>query len=174
MLKTAYFYQGELYECIKQLFETDSSSFFFLSYPQKDFFPQIYATDFDFLQFVSVDSMNNVIGYMSGKINHEYEKLENLEVINFSGRPNIIFSKDILNYFDKVFLYKHLRKIEFSCVENNPCLAMYRRLMKKIDGNEVGIFHDSVKLTDGVFYNNVMFEIIRENYQCAMKKKYPF
>jgi len=87
-----------------------------------------------------------------------------LEVINFTGQPNITFSKDVENYFDEVFLCKNLRKIEFTCIEENPALKLYRKLIKKLGGREVGIQLEEKKLTDGKFYNNVIFEIFKEKY----------
>ena len=170
MLELAYFNQSELYECYKKMYEDESKMYFYLSYPQKDFVPVIYSNDSEYLQFVSKDSKNNVIGFFTGYINKEYQSLQRLELIKFSGRINIIFSKDVEAYFDSVFLYKNLRKIEFSCIEENPAISVYRKLIKKFNGREIGTEINSKKLTDGNYYNNVLFEIYRENYLAVMEK----
>lgn len=170
MLDYAYFNQSELYDLYKKKYEEEEQFFFFLSYPQKDFFPRIYPNDSDFLQFVSKDKNDNILGYISGKINHEYQLLQHLEILNFTGKPNIVFSKDVFNYFDKAFFYKNLRKIDFTCVERNPALKCYRKFVKKVNGHEIGIQINEIKLSDGNYYNNVLFEIYREEYLKTMKK----
>lgn len=108
--------------------------------------------------------MKAKILFFTGRINKYYELLENFEVINFTRKANFTFSKDIEEYFDKAFRYKKLRKIEFSCIEENPAILIYRKLIKKLNGNEVGTFKKSVKLTDGNYYNNVFFEIFSEGF----------
>ena len=163
MLDYAYFRQSELYDCYRKVY-TRKELYFFLSYPQKDFLPNIYCNDSDYLQFVSLNSAKEIISFFNGYINKDYQRLQNLEVINFTGQPNITFSKDVENYFDEVFLCKNLRKIEFTCIEENPALKLYRKLIKKLGGREVGIQLEEKKLTDGKFYNNVIFEIFKEKY----------
>lgn len=164
MLEPAYFNQDKLYEAYKKIYTEKNDLYLYIYYPQKDFYPYISNNDSEFLQFVSKDSKGNLLGFLTGYINRGYDLLEKFEVINFTRKPNIIFSKDIEAYFDEVFFYKNLRKIEFSCIEQNPVLDMYRRLVKKLNGHEIGIARESVKLTDGKYYNNVLFEIIREGY----------
>ena len=131
MLDYAYFHQGELYDCYRKVY-TRKELYFYLSYPQKDFLPNIYCNDSDYLQFVSLNSAKEIIGFFNGYINKDYQSLQNLEVINFTGQPNITFSKDVENYFDEVFLCKNLRKIEFTCIEENPALKLYRKLIKNL------------------------------------------
>lgn len=170
MLEIAFYNQNQLYECFKNIYITNNSLSFYLSYPEKDFIPIIYNNDTEYLQFVSKNNEGEVIGFMSGWINRDYELLQNLEVINFTGKPNIIFSKDIEKYLDQVFLYKKLRKIEFTCIANNPALKCYRKLIKKLNGREVGKLIAARKLTDGNYYDNYIFEIFREEYLISMHK----
>lgn len=92
MLDYAYFHQGELYDCYRKVY-TRKELYFFLSYPQKDFLPNIYCNDSDYLQFVSLNSAKEIIGFFNGYINKDYQSLQNLEVINFTGQPNITFQK---------------------------------------------------------------------------------
>ena len=46
---------------------------------------------------------------------------------------------------------------------------MYRKLIKKLGGREVGILKENKKLTDGQYYDEVIFEIFREGYIAAKK-----
>ncbi len=164
MLEPAYFNQDKLYTAYKTLYTENSELLFYLYYPQKDFFPIIHENDSELLQFVSKDYNDKLLGFFTGYINKDFELLEKLEIINFTGKTNFIFSKDVERYFEKVFLYKRLRKIEFSCIDKNPSINLYRKLIKKLNGNVIGTFRDSVKLTDGKYYNNIFFEIFRDDF----------
>ena len=65
MLDYAYFHQGELYDCYRKVY-TRKELYFYLSYPQKDFIPNIYCNDSDYLQFVSLNSDKEIIGFFNG------------------------------------------------------------------------------------------------------------
>lgn len=46
---------------------------------------------------------------------------------------------------------------------------MYRKLIEKLGGKEVGILKENVKLTDGNYYDEVIFEIYRDVYTQVKK-----
>jgi RimJ/RimL family protein N-acetyltransferase len=81
----------------------------------------------------------------------------------------LIFSKDTKLFFDEIFIHRNFRKIVFHAIEQNPATKMYRKLIEKLGGKEVGILKENVKLTDGNYYDEVIFEIYRDVYTQVKK-----
>lgn len=48
---------------------------------------------------------------------------------------------------------------------------MYRKFVKKFNGREVGILQKNKILTDGNYYDEIIFEIFREGYLNGNKIK---
>lgn len=168
MLELAYFNQAELYDCLKHVV-TNKDLYFYLMYPNKFFNFRIDNNDSTSIQFVSKTQTGEIIGFFSAYINSSHDYIENLDFINFSGRPSIIFSRDTKLFFDEIFINRKFRKITFYAIAQNPAVKMYRKLIKKLGGQEVGILKENKKLTDGQYYDEVIFEIFREGYIAAKK-----
>lgn len=168
MLELAYFNQAELYDCLKHVV-TNKDLYFYLMYPNKFFNFRIDNNDSTSIQFVSKTQTGEIIGFFSAYINNSHNCIENLDIINFLGYPSIIFSRDTKLFFDEIFINRNLRKITFHAIEQNPAVKMYRKLIKKLGGREVGILKENKKLTDGQYYDEVIFEIFREGYIAAKK-----
>ena len=67
-------------------------------------------------------------------------------------------------FFDEIFINRNLRKIVFHAIEQNPAVKIYKKLVKKLGGKEVGILKENIKLTDGNYYDEIIFEIYRDIY----------
>jgi hypothetical protein len=168
MLDYAYFYQNELSECIRKVL-TDENLFFYFMHPSKFFSLRIDLNDHDSIQFVSKTLDDKIIGFLAAYISHDNNCIYNLDLINFTGKPNLIFSKDTKLFFDEIFIHRNFRKIVFHAIEQNPATKMYRKLIEKLGGKEVGILKENVKLTDGNYYDEVIFEIYRDVYTQVKK-----
>lgn len=163
MLDYAYFHQNELYECIRKVVNDEKLNFYFM-YPSKFFSLRIDSNNHDSIQFVSKTIDGEIIGFLAAYINHDNNSVYNLDLINFTGKPNLIFSKDTKLFFDEIFINRNLRKIVFHAIEQNPAVKIYKKLVKKLGGKEVGILKENIKLTDGNYYDEIIFEIYRDIY----------
>lgn len=171
MLELAYYNQEELNKCIQNIVKNKDLYFYFM-YPYIFYSIQIEESDFNSLQFVSKNTIGEIVGYYTAIINRSNEYIEGLGVINFTGKSNIIFSKDTKSFFDEIFINRNYRKITFSAIEQNPAVKLYRKLIKLVNGKEVGTLRENKKLTDGKYYDEVIFEIYREGYLDAIKEYY--
>lgn len=168
MLELAFFNQNELFSAFKEIINKRDIYFYFM-HPSKFYAFPIDTSDFDVIQYVSKDTNNKVIGYFSAYINHPNECIENLDIINFTGSPSIIFSRDTKLFFDEIFLVRKFRKLKFHAILQNPAIPMYRKLIKRLNGREVGILKESKKLLDGKYYDEIIFEVFRGEYLHATK-----
>ncbi len=168
MLDYAYFHQGELYDCLRETLK-NKDLYFYLMFPSKFFSFRIYENDRDAIQFVSKNSDGKIIGFLSAYADNENNLIENMDFINFTGKPNATFSHDSKLFFDELFIKRNFRKIIFKAIVKNPAVPMYRKLVKKLNGREVGILKENKKLTDGKYYDEMIFELYRDGYLNAIK-----
>jgi hypothetical protein len=168
MLDYAYFHQGELFECLKKTVR-DKNLYFYLMYPAKFFSFRIDENDRDSIQFVSLASNNKVIGFFAAYADNTNNLIYNMDFINFTGKINSVFSKDVKMFFDEIFINRNFRKINFYAIEKNPAVKMYRKLIKKLGGREAGILKENKKLTDGNYYDEVIFEVFKDDYLGSTK-----
>lgn len=163
MLDYAYFHQNELQECVRRTIYHKDLYFYFMC-PGKFFSIPIERDDWNSIQFVSVNPENKVIGFMAAYVDHRNNLIYNMDFINFLGQANFIFSKDAMLFLDELFLVRKFRKIMFNAISKNPAINMYRKFVKKYGGSEVGVMKENRLLTDGNYYDEVIFEVYRDKY----------
>lgn len=163
MLDFAYYNQMELNLCIEKVVNNKDLYFYFM-FPYKFFSINIENSERNSIQFVSKNSEGNIIGYLAAYINHFDNSIENLDIINFTGKTNITFSKDVKLFFDYIFNNKGFRKIIFHVISKNPSVNLYRKLIKRLGGREVGILKRNKKLTNNEYYDEIIFEIFIDEY----------
>lgn len=168
MLDYAYFHQGELQECVRKAV-TDKNLYFYFMCPAKFFSIPIERDDWDSIQLVSVKPDGELVGFMAAYADHRNNLIYNMDFINFSGRPNPIFSRDAKLFFDELFLVRKFRKVMFNAISDNPAVEMYRKFIKKFGGREIGIMKENRLLTDGKYYDEIIFELYREVYIKTVK-----
>jgi len=111
------------------------------------------------LQYVSVNSKDEVIGYIEASIDIKVNSVSSLYVLNFYDQ-SLCFSKDFYGFLD--ILVHRYTKVNFSVVVGNPAEAMYDRVIKKYGGRIVGVKEDHVNI-DGTLHDFKMYEILRKN-----------
>ena len=170
MLEPAYFYQNELNDCMKKV-SMNKDLYFYFMYPTKFYSILLDNNESDSLQYVSKDSKGNILGYFAAYIGHDDNHIKNLDMINFSNSINIVFSKDAIKFLDKIFLEKKFRKVIFYTIADNPAVKIYRKLIKKFNGREVGCLKNEKLLTDGTYHDEIIFEIFLCDYIKNTKKR---
>lgn len=121
---------------------------------------------------LSVDKEDNIIGEISYDKNKTGEIATGLAIIKFVNDPtaNMIFGSDVLRTFRDFFESRGGGSIEFRGIPDNPAFAHYERIVERLGGRKVGVIERAAKLSDGKFYDEVLFQITKENY-FAFKKK---
>ena len=124
------------------------------------------------LEFVSINSQNEIIGFLKCDINRAVHYAHNLRIINFEEKPNFLFSKDLKEFIiDILFLKFRFNKLQFTCVVGNPIEKTYDRLIAKYGGRIVGIYEKDVRLIDNKIYDLKLYEITREVVLSKLSKR---
>ena len=121
-------------------------------------------------QFVSLDKEGNVIGYIKYNINRQTCNCNGLAIINFTDNKSV-FGMDLGQALIDIFERFKFRKLNFSVVIGNPIEKSYDKMINKYGGRIVGIYKQEVKLIDGEYYDEKLYEITREDYLKSVKSK---
>jgi len=176
MLKRAILYVPQLTGCFAKYADDPINIFYQESYI--DFNPKIEDNCWKIHQFVSVDSSENVIGYLNAAVSQKGHFINNLAIIRFlkNSRYNVTFSKDLAEFFEFLFLFYKYRKIDFGVSLNSPNQTWYKKYVNKYGGRIVGILKQHFARIDGTITDYEMYEILLgdfcEKYQKFHPKRY--
>lgn len=170
MLKPAILYKQQLSWIIPML-AFDPRYKFWLSDCYTTYEIEIENGTWSKLQFVSVDSKDNIHGYFNATIHRAAHYVSNMGMVNFSKNPSFIFSKDMSEFFLSLLLQHNFNKLVWSMVKGNPAEQIYQRVCDKYGGRKVAEFRDNVKLTDGKLYNECFFEIMKKDFEEKIGEK---
>ncbi len=120
------------------------------------------------LQFVSMNRDGNILGYLVAVINWASNAVTHIGAMNFTGKVNFTFSKDIHRFLNDLFLKYGFRKVRFAGLSQNPAVNMYAKYAMKYGGKEVGRFREEVKIGDQ-YCDMVTYEVFRECFIKAYK-----
>ena len=117
------------------------------------------------LQYVSIDpKTGEVIGYISASIDRICHYAHSLVAINYTKKPNIIFSKDFVTFIKQLFEVYKFNKVQWSVLINNPAEKMYDRFIEKHNGRIVGIYKEETYTFDHELCDKKLYEILRKDY----------
>lgn len=115
-------------------------------------------------QFASVRN-GEVIGYIGYKINRaDGDAVYALSIINFEESPSATFSLDLGKALKNIFEKYNFRKLTFSVIVGNPIEKAYDKMCERYGGRIVGTLKENVRLFDGKYYDEKLYEIMREDY----------
>lgn len=114
--------------------------------------------------FVSVDSDNNIIGYICYSITWNTRSANHFGIISFD-KGNLKFIKDVMISIDECFTKYNLNRVEWYCYEDNPAINMYRNFIKHHGGVQSSYYREVSLLMDGKLHNTVGFEILKSEYK---------
>jgi len=162
MLKQAILYEEKLKRKYLEAICDDHFKFY-ISNSFRTFTFQLANDDCWKIQMVSVDTGNNLIGYMAADIDRDSRVISCFGIMNFTKKINITFSKDLMNFIRNLRDTYNASKFEFCAFTGGEPELMYRRFINKYGGRIVGIYTNSNKLLDGKLYNTTLFEIMRKD-----------
>lgn len=124
---------------------------------------EVKKSTWDRHEFVSLDSNNNIIGFISYGVDRNSYNTHGFGAINFS--DNIItFGKDVFTCFDEIFTKFKFRKCSYFVYIGNPIEKTYDKLTLKYGGRIIGTALKADRLMDGNYYDEKSYEIFREDY----------
>ncbi len=123
---------------------------------------EVDENTWDRMQYVSLNSFGEVIGYLGYGVERQARYVSNLWIVNFADDKS--FGIDILRMVKDIFEKYRYRKIVFSVIIGNPVERSYDRLIERYGGRIVGIHKEHVMLPDGKLYDEKFYEIFRTDY----------
>lgn len=166
MLKPAILYKEELIKKYQNTWFDEDYKYYHSSYERT---PNIEADTWNYIQFVSVNDSNEVIGYLRANIARTNMSISSLGIINFSD-DILTFGRDLHEFLEFLLDVKKFNKINFNVVVGNPIEKSYDLLIKKYNGRVVG-FYEKDYLINNEFHDSKIYEITRENYLESKKNK---
>jgi hypothetical protein len=163
MLKQAILYEEKLKREYLEAICDDDQLKFYNSSSYRTFNFQVVDTDCWKIQLVSVDTNDNLIGYISADIDRDSRVVSSFGIMNFTKVINIIFSKDLMNFMKSLRDKCNASKFEFCAFAGGKPEQMYRRFINKYGGRVVGTYTSSSKLLDGKYYDLTLFEVMRKD-----------
>jgi len=148
----------------RNLIEEKNKYYYFNNY--FNFSLNIERTEEFKLQYVSKNNDGEIMGFAEAFANRSFNLIQEFRVINFTGKPNIICSRDFIRLLEIIFCKRKFRKLVFHVIKDNPALKMYKKFFveKTKMGRIVGELKEHCILTDGECYDLVMFEILRKDF----------
>lgn len=115
-------------------------------------------------QFASVDKDNNVIGYISYKIDWCALNADSFGIISYD-MGNVEFAKDCYKAVRDLFEKYRMNRIGWFAFADNPAVRGYKNFIKKHGGRECAYLRQISKLADGKLHDVVEFEILAEEFR---------
>lgn len=169
MLRLAIDYRDKLNQQMrKTAFDPKYTYYHFSTY--RNYKVDIAEDSWNMIQMVSVDSDENVLGYLSCGCNRSCNKVHSIGAINF-GTVNIGFSRDFYEFLTSLFTVHSFNKIEWEVVVGNPAEKIYDKIVDKYGGRIVGTRIDSTVLMDGSFHDVKEYEIFKKDFLNVYKKR---
>jgi len=172
MLKPAINYVDQLNKLKSIIFDNEDKYKYCINADYIDYnFFCIEDSDYKSIQRVSVNSNDEVIGYMSANLGLN-NVVTNLCLLNFyldSKALPVSFARDTNAFIDYLFKYRKVTKIKFNVLIGNPAEKIYDRFVKNHNGRIVGTFKNDAILIDKTICDVKCYEIMRENYTEAKK-----
>jgi len=143
----------------------------------------ISDSDWNRVEYVSVDKEDNIIGFLSANYDRDAAYISGIGILNFvSHEANVsrekrmnaskVFASDIRRFI-KTIIRPDMRSIRIGVVVGNPALPRYFDLLKRSKYNWVcESYHVQVdKLMDGSYYDSVSLRIFLQPTEVPLAVK---
>lgn len=161
MLNNARKYREELKNKFIDIWYDDKYKYYFSTNWRREL--ELPNDDWENMCYVSLDKDNNVIGYISYTMNRNTNSAYDFGAINFTD-DKLTFGRDLYRTIDDIFCKFNMQRIEFNVICGNPVEKSYDKMISKYGGRIVGIRKNTTKLIDNQFYNDKIYEILKEDY----------
>lgn len=161
MLKPALLYKDQLQQKFAGVIDDLRYKYYFC---EEQFIPELDTHVYNCRQLVSINSDDEVLGYISYNLAPHTNAVYDFGAISFVESTDITFSWDVLQSVDDVFLKYNMNKLLFGSCSDNPAVKAYHKICETAGGREVGIRRENVWLYDNTIHDYIEFEIMRNEY----------
>lgn len=168
MLRQANPFQDEISNALIDTWYKEKYKYYYYTDYRSGF--ELPDGDWDARHFVSLDKNGKLIGYICYEVYRNSNMACGFGAINFT-ESKAIFGKDLAQVIDDIFCKFNHNKIEFSVVIGNPIEKSYDRMVHKYGGRIIGVRHQHTVLIDNQYYDEKLYEIMREDYIKAKNKR---
>lgn len=158
MLKPALLYVDVITRKFAELLYT-KDYFYYCGYWCGTSLPCIEQKD-NLYQYAFVDNNDNVIGFLTYRINVYTDTVQDFGLISFD-KGNLTVARDLHKKLEE--LIKNHHKVEWAVIEGNPAKRSYDRFCKK-HGGYIHHHHDTTRDKYGKFLDSFSYEIIKKRY----------
>lgn len=156
MLKPALLYKEEVENKFAEIMY-DDDYFLYTGYAHSHELPNLEPVD-GIYQWAIVNSKNEVIGYLSYRIQPETDTAYNFGLYSFS-KGNPIIGRDVFEKMEE--LVKNHRRVEWRVIGGNPVIKHYDKFCKRHSGHKVKL-HSVTKDQCGKYRDEYWYEILRD------------
>ena len=157
MLKPALLYAEEITrKFAERLYTTDY--YYYCGYPCGSSLPKIEEKD-DLYQYAFVDGGDNVIGFLTYRINEFCDTVQDFGLFSFD-KGNPILGRDLFRKLEELVANHH--KVEWLVIGNNPVKKHYDKFCRKHNGY-THHYHESTKDEKGNYVDSFFYEIVNSS-----------
>lgn len=175
MLKNALLYQEQLKKKLWDVWYDPKYQYYYGG--DQRWTPQLGENNYDCRTvqraFVSVDSQDNLVGYINFSWDSDLRLVFGFGAMNFTDDITT-FGLDLKEVLEFIFETCQANVMEFCVIRGNPIEKSYDRITDKFGGRVVGIRTARARDMAGNLCDDKMYEITREGYLAAkerMKRK---
>lgn len=159
MIKPAILYKEELSKAFNQKLYTQE----YLWYEGGiDNYEHEIKEEQDKFQYAIIDN-DQVIGFISFRVDWYCSCVFNFGLINFSGQPSMAIFSAIREVIKMIEGF-NLHRIDFRCVSGNPAEKRYCKIVQRFELTyriRLVRFFDNIKDRQGKYHDTIMYELIR-------------
>lgn len=124
-------------------------------------------------QWVSLDSIYNIVGYLEASVRRPENYVENISIVNFVKGWNPTFYKDLKRFVIRLLFRYNYYKIVWNVVVGSPNEKIYDKFSTAYGGRVVGTFRDHKILQDGTIKSTKFYEMFRKDFEVNLKQLHP-
>lgn len=166
MLKNAIFYEEALQKALIETWYDPKYQYFYGSDWRGVFNIRDGQNRHD---FVSVDTDENLIGYIGYRIFPVTRLASDFGIINFTDNK-ATFGRDLRTAVDDIFRKFGVETLEFSMICSNPIERSYDRAVARMGGRVLCIRHARCQDLAGNICDEKLYEVTRDEYFRAMQR----
>ena len=165
MLENAFLHQEEIQQKLYATWYDDRYKYFNNGVYHCEFSFGGSDGDWNSVSFASVNNKGEVIGLISYGIHRVDQRVENLGIQSFESHASKEFVIDVITAIDNIFLKYNFRKLEWTCITDNPVYMMEYKFVRNAGGRKVCVFKNHTRLDDNKYHHSAVFEIARKEWK---------
>ncbi len=172
MLENAFLYQEEIRQKLYTTWYDDRYKYFNNGVYHCGFSLDEADGDWSSVSLASVSSNGEVIGLITYGIRRVDQRVENMGIQSFEPLASKEFVMDVITAIDDIFLKYNFRKLEWTCITDNPAYTAEYKFAKNAGGRKVCVFKNHTRLDDNKYHHSAIFEITRKEWKKVGHSRY--